>query len=245
MYEKVYISPSSQPANTYASGKTNEQVQCRRIALATVDALKRCGFDAKTNVKDGVDMYDRVRESNSWGADLHAPIHTNAFNKKLKGTRMFCSSLTGKGGKACQAILDELKPVVPGDSDGIKAANYYEITASKAPCAYIEAAFHDNAEQAQWIIDHVVDIAEAICKGICKHFGRKYVAPSGNPTSAKKEEPKKEEPKKETSKTENIYRVFNSSGKQVGAYSSESNAINEVKKQVKSGGSAKITYGPR
>ena len=175
MFEKIYVSPSSQPANTYAAGNTNEQEQCRRIALATVEALKRCGFDAMTNVKDGITMYDRVRESNAWGADLHLPEHTNAFNKKLKGTRMFCSSLTGEGGKACKAILDELKPVVPGESDGVQVADYYEITATKAPCAYVEAAFHDNAEQAKWIIDHVVDIAEAVCRGVCKHFGRKYV----------------------------------------------------------------------
>lgn len=242
MYEKIYVSPSSQPENTYAAGKTNEQAQCRRIALATVDALKRCGFDAKTNVKDGSTMYTRVRESNSWGADLHAPIHTNAFNKKLQGTRMFCASLTGKGGKACKAILDELKPVVPGESDGIKVEDFYEITASNAPCAYIEAGFHDNAEQAQWIIDHVVDIAEAICRGICKHFGRKYIAPNGE--VAPEEKPAEKPAEKPVAK-DYIYRVFNAAGKQVGAYANETNAMNAVKKQAKADGSAKVTYGPR
>lgn len=201
MAKKIYISPSSQPANTYAAGNTNEQEQCRLIALATVEALKRCGFESKTNVADGKTMYDRVRESNSWGADLHVPIHTNAFNKKLKGTRMFCSSLSGNGGKACKAILEELKPLVPGESDGVQVASYYEITATKAPCAYCEAAFHDNAEQAQWIIDHVVDIGEAICKGICNYYGVKYVA-----------EPKQDEPNEDTTEEKTVYRV------QVGAF---------------------------
>lgn len=205
MRKKIYISPSSQPSNTYASGKTNEQAQCRRIALATVEALKRCGFEAKTNVTDGKTMYDRVRESNSWSADLHVPIHTNAFNKKLMGTRMFCSSVSGEGNKACKAILDELKPVVPGESDGIKVDDFYEITASNAPCAYIEAGFHDNAEQAQWIIDHVVDIGEAICRGICNYYGVKYVhADSATVPKEKPEEP---------AEGKVIYRV------QVGAFS--------------------------
>lgn len=176
MSKRIYLSPSSQPANTYAAGSTNEQVQCRRIALAAVEALKRCGFEAKTNVTDGKTMYDRVRESNAWGADLHVPIHTNAFNGKLQGTRMFCSSLSGTGGKVCKAILKELAAVVPGDSDNVQTADFYEITATKAPCAYCEAAFHDNKEQAKWIIDHTEDIAEAICRGICAYYGVAYVA---------------------------------------------------------------------
>lgn len=56
--------------------------------------------------------------------------------------------------------------------------------------------------------------------------------------------PDTKEEQKPASNT-NIYRVFNSAGKQVGAYSVEANAFNEVKRQLKSGGSAKITYGPR
>lgn len=227
MSKKIYISPSSQPANIYAAGNTNEQEQCRRISLAIVDALKRCGFEAKTNTADKKTMYDRVRESNSWGADLHVPIHTNAFNKKLKGTRMFCSSTASNGGKACKAILDVLAPLVPGESDGIRAASYYEITATKAPCAYVEAAFHDNAEQAKWIIDHVVDIGEAICKGICNYYGVKYVA--------KANESAKEEVKTEVNEeTKAIYRV------QVGAFQSRNRADALAKKLKQKGYSAII-----
>lgn len=174
MTYKVYVSPSSQTENTYASGNTNEAVQCRRISVALVNALIRCGIDAKTNIDDGFTMYDRVKESNEWGADLHTPIHTNAFNTLLRGTRMFCFDLKGNGYQASRAILDELAPVVPGESDAIKSAEFYEIVHSKAPCAYVEAAFHDNVEQASWIISHIDAIAEAICKGICKYFGVEY-----------------------------------------------------------------------
>ena len=199
MAHKVYVSPSSQTENTYAVGNTNEAVQCRRIAVALVEALIRCGIDAMTNIDDGVTMYDRARESDAWGAELHVPVHTNAFNKILRGTRMFCYDLKGEGYKASKAIFDELAPVVPGDSDGIRAAGYYEIVASRAPCAYVEAAFHDHPEQAAWIISHIDPIAEAICKGICKYFGVAYVSP---------------EVEKET-----IYRV------QVGAYRNEEYAL--------------------
>lgn len=199
MAHKVYVSPSSQTENTYAAGNTNEAVQCRRIAVALVDALIRCGIEAMTNIDDGVTMYDRARESDAWGAELHVPVHTNAFDTLLRGTRMFCYDLKGEGYKASKAIFEELAPVVPGDSDGIRAAGYYEIVASRAPCAYVEAAFHDHPEQAAWIISHIDPIAEAICKGICKYFGVAYVSP---------------EVEKET-----IYRV------QVGAYRNEEYAL--------------------
>ena len=201
--KKIYFSPSSQPANTYAAGNTNEQEQCRRIAGFAEAAAKRCGFDVKVGM-DGT-MYTRTYDSNSWGADLHVPIHTNAFNGTMKGTRMFCSSTTGNGGKACKAIFDVLAPLVPGESDGISSASYYEISATKAPCAYVEAAFHDNAEQAKWIIDHAKEIGEAIVEGICNYYGVKYVKPNA-------ESAKEEKPTDGNAEAKKIYRV------QVGAF---------------------------
>lgn len=216
MAKKIYLSPSSQPENTYAVGNTNEQVQCRRIAAAARDALIRCGFEVKAGMEGT--MYTRARESNSWGADLHVPIHTNAWKGLLQGTRMFCHSVSGEGGKACKAILNVLAPLVPGDSDGVQSADFYEITATNAPCAYVEAAFHDHLEQAQWIIDHVVDIGEAICKGICDYYGVKYVAAANVPAQEEKPAEKPVAGKK------TIYRV------QVGAYEQKANADNMLKK---------------
>lgn len=177
MSRKIYISPSSQWENTYAAGNTNEAAQCRRIGLALSEALSRCGFEAMVGSENST-MYTRVAQSNVWGADLHVPVHTNAFNQTMMGTRLFCYDLTGEGYKASKAIFDCLAPVVPGESDGIRAVQYYEITRSNAPCAYVEAAFHDNEEQAQWIIDHVTEIAEAICKGICKYWNQPYQEPA-------------------------------------------------------------------
>lgn len=234
--EKVYVSPSSQTDNKYAVGDTTEAAQCRKIAKALVKALKRCGFDAMTNVIG--DMYARVKESNKWGANLHIPIHTNAHNKKVKGTRLFCFSKNGEGYKACKAIMAALAPITPGSSDSITVNKVmYENRVAKAPTAYVEVAFHDNAEEARWIIDHTEDIAEAICKGVCNYYGMKYVA------SVAAEPVKPEVPKAESK--EKLYRVFDKDGKQIGAYKEETNAFDQVKKQLKATGSVKITYGEK
>ena len=174
MAKKIYISPSSQTDNRYAYGNTNEAVQCRKIATALVTALKRCGFEAMTNVT--TDMYGHVKESNAWKADLHVPIHTNAHNGKTQGTRLFAYNTTGEGYKACKAIMATLSPITPGSSDNITARpGLYEVKSATAPTAYIEVAFHDNVEEAKWIIEHIEDIAEAICKGICNHYNVKYI----------------------------------------------------------------------
>ena len=178
---KVYLSPSDQVSNTYIVGNTNEAVQCREICQLTVEALKRCGIDAKTNTKNG--MGERVAESNAWGADLHVPVHTNGFDGSADGTLLMCYDLKGEGYKASKAIFDELAPISPGSDYAIQARpTLYEIRASNAPCAYVEVAFHDNKEECQWILDHKPEIAEALAKGICNYFGVHYVAPATQET---------------------------------------------------------------
>lgn len=176
MAKKIYISPSDQDANKYAVGNTNEMVQCQRISTALVKALKQCGFEAMDNQTDS--MEDRVYESNRWGADLHIPVHTNAFNGEVMGTRLMCLEFGGEGHKACKAIMETLAPITPGTSDSItERPGLYEVRCAKAYTVYVEVAFHDNETEARWIIDHVEDIAEAICKGVCNYYGYKYVAP--------------------------------------------------------------------
>lgn len=189
MSKKIYLSPSNQTDNRYAYGDTNEAAQCRRIASATEAALVRCGFEVKNG--DTGTMAGKVAESNAWGADLHICIHTNAANGKASGTRIFCSGLENEGGKAAKAVFDVLAPMTPGESENIKVRNdLYEITNTKAYCVYIEVDFHDVASVAQWIIEHVTEVGEAIAKGICNHYGVTYVTgepkkPTATPESGK------------------------------------------------------------
>ena len=106
MSKKIYLSPSNQNGNTYATGGTNEMAQCDKIAAAAAKALKRCGFDVMV-AKSGTLMQTRCPESDKFGADIHMPIHTNAFNGKYTGgTRVFC--LNSNGRKAAEAVKSAL-----------------------------------------------------------------------------------------------------------------------------------------
>ncbi len=171
---KVCLSPSNQEDNIYAYGNTTESVVCNKIANACYNALTRCGVD--TIVVHNYPLAQKCALSDNFGAELHVPIHTNAFNSKVSGTRMFCYVGGGKGYQACKAIAKYLFPLSIGESDNISAnTSLYEIRNVKAPTAYVECEFHDVPEVAKWIIEHVEELGEAIARGICDYLGVKYV----------------------------------------------------------------------
>ena len=175
MGHKIFISPSDQTANTYAGGGTTEAIQCGKIGIATKQALERCGFEVQ--LLQYATMAEKCAASDAFGAELHMPIHSNGFDGKVTGTRIFYHSDGGEGHKAAKAILATLGQVTPGSPDMVQAwPALYEIRVPKAPTAYIEADFHDVQEVADWSVDHTQDIAEAICEGVCDYFGVEYIA---------------------------------------------------------------------
>ena len=200
MAKKIYISPSNQHANTYATGNTNEKVQCHKIAKYCVEYLKKYGFDVMCTYND--DMYARVRESNKFGADMHVAIHTNATgtHNVTGGTQILLYSVDGERKKAGQAVYDRLAPLTPGKSAErlVAKPGFYECKEADGLTVYVEAEFHDTEIGSNFIIANVKPIGEAIAKGICDYYGvkEKIETPKEEP---KKEEPKKEEPKKEVS----------------------------------------------
>jgi N-acetylmuramoyl-L-alanine amidase len=179
MAKRIYLSPSEQPENVYAYGNTNEKVQCREIAAVVEEALKRNGFEVINATATSLSA--RCAEANKWGANLYVPIHTNAFNGKVSGTRIFCYSMSGESYKACKAVYDALAPITPGKSENItQRAELYEVKTPAAPTVYIEVDFHDVPDVAKWIIEHTREIGEAICKGICNYYGVTYKEKSAN-----------------------------------------------------------------
>ena len=179
---KVYLSPSDQTKNAYAYGSTNEAEQCGRIAEACRAALERSGVSVK--VGHMISMQQKCSESNAFGAELHVPIHTNAFNGSVMGTRMFCYN-TGKGMAACKAIFARVAPLSPGTSENIRVnAKLYEVRVPAAPTAYLECEFHDTVEGARWLVENTTAIGEAIAHGICDYFGVTFKAPE-QPAPAK------------------------------------------------------------
>lgn len=213
---KIYISPSNQTGNVYAFGNTNEQAQCEKIAAACALYLKRNGFNVLCTYNQ--DMYERVKESNEFNADLHVAIHTNAtVNHNITGgTQILLYKLTGENKKVGDAVLNRLAPLTPGSSAErlIEKPDFFEIRNATGITVYCECEFHDTVDGAKFIINHCVEIGESIARGICDYYG---ITP-------------KEEPNV-------LYRV------QVGAFSNRTNAETMMKKLQKAGFTGFIVKG--
>lgn len=217
MSTKIYLSPSNQDANIYAAGNTNEMIQCNKIAEAAKKYLEKHGFDVK-KAAQGQNMWTSINESNAWGAKLHVPIHTNAFNGTLTGgTLIMLHTASGNNLKAGTAILSQLAPVTPGKDYAIQERpTLAELNATKAIATYIECEFHDTVDGANFIINNTDKLGEAIAHGICDYFGVKWNDEDDN-----------------TSDT--FYRV------QVGAFSQKENAEKQLDKLKNEGYDAFIT----
>lgn len=212
MSKRIYLSPEDRASNVYAStalwnGRTtNEKEQMGRCADYMEIALKRCGFEV-INAQYG-NMYDRVAESNAWPADLHMAPHTNGFDGTVAGTRVHCypSEQSRKIGKLIQ---DRIAPLSPGTSERlVESDNLYELRATHMPAVLPEFGFHDNPEEAQWLIDNMEAIAEETVQAVCEYFEVPYIAPD------KPADPLAPEPEPENV----LYRV------QVGAFRIRENA---------------------
>lgn len=175
MAKKIFISPSDQFENTYAAGNTNEGEQMGLLAEKLAPILQRCGFDVK--IAHQARLAAKCYQSDAWGADLHLPLHSNAFNGTVTGTRVMCMrTVEGQlGYEYSKKIFKQLDAVTPGTSSNISAQpQLYEIHDPQAPTVYVEVDFHDVPMVANWIIHNLDVIADAIARGVCDCFGVEY-----------------------------------------------------------------------
>lgn len=166
---RIYLSPSNQYSNYYATGNTNEMEQCGKIAAATKEELKKLGFTVMVG-QPGDTMENRCSESDAFGADMHIPIHTNDFDGEyVGGTRVYILGKTEY--TPAEYMLDSLGSISPGEDDKIDyMPNLYEIFTPQAETVYLECEFHDTLDGAQWIENNTLSIAKAIANGVYSYY---------------------------------------------------------------------------
>lgn len=176
---KITLSPEDRESNTYYPGAlyqgrpTNECEQMRRLAdLLTVE-LTRCGFAVKN--QQGPGMYARVAEANKWPSDLHIALHTNGFDGTAAGTRVHCYP-SDKSRRIGKLIQDRIAPLSPGTGDKlVESTKLYELRATHMPAVLPEYGFHDNPEEAAWLVENIPVLAVETAKAVCEYFGVPYV----------------------------------------------------------------------
>jgi N-acetylmuramoyl-L-alanine amidase len=211
----VYISPSTQEHNIGADNYTSEERRCNQIADITIPILKKHGVLVYRN-KPTMSLTQVVSDSNSKKPEVHFAIHTNALNRKIRGCECFCHRYGGEGEKLARAVYSRIAKLTPTSDRGVKEGYkfyngkpMYETCYTNAPAALIEIAFHDNPEDAKWIINNIEKIGIAIAKGILDYFSVKY--------------------QEANEINEKYYRVIS------GSFKNKDNAENQIKRLKKAG----------
>ena len=199
----IYISPSTQENNIGAGSYGTEEKRMNLIADIVVQLLQYNHLKVYRNRME-MTLAQVVADSNSKNVDAHFAIHSNAGGGKARGSEVFYTS--PKGQKLASAVYKYIEPLTPTSDRGVKNhERLYELNKTDAVAALIEVAFHDNLEDANFIMNNIQAIAEGIAHGICDYFGVEFKLP---------EQPK---PLEDSDK---LYRV------QVGAFSKKENAEN-------------------
>lgn len=232
MAKKVFLSPSDHGVgqNVCLRKDCYEDKHTRPIAEVCAKYLKASGVEVMIGTANQ-SLSQRCKDSDNFGADLHVPIHTNAWSDpELRYLMFMFYADKAKYRKVFNAVAPEMEAVYPGNVKSVFAVrtDLTEIIKPAAVSLYCELGFHTNQKDCDEFIHNPEVVGKALAKGICKYFGVKFV-----------------EPKVEQPVATGLYRVFNSADKQVGAYAKEENAFAEVKRQLQTGGSAKITYGAK
>lgn len=162
---KVYLSPSSQTGNIGVGSYGTEAERMQQLSSKVKTKLQALGHTVYGS-DNSLDLTDRIAASNAAGVAVHIGLHSNAGGGTGPEVWYYTTSTNGK--RLAQCIIDEIEdvPNCP-PSRGIKASTaYQELKGTTAPAVIVEVAFHDNAIDANWIVNKMDSIAQAIADGI-------------------------------------------------------------------------------
>ena len=180
---KIYLSPENQKKGDELSFYVNERYQMELLANEVQKHLENersCDVtigDLTIGTNNTTDPAKRVKESNEGNFSLHVCIHSNALDGTATGPRVFYLNNDAEGAKLAQIVYGELfdlyKKSFPNaiKTDTKNSGNdYVELRETKATAILVETAFHDNVNDAHWIIDNMQVIAKTIGEGIFQYI---------------------------------------------------------------------------
>lgn len=182
MSKSVYLSPSIQEGNIGYGDYGTEEKRMNEVCDVTQKHLFRHGLTVFRNRPD-MTLKQVVADSNAKDPTIHFAIHSNAFNGKVRGSEIYCHRFGGEGERLARLVYDELESITPTKGRGVKEGKdhfglgkpLYELSATVAPAALIEVAFHDQPDDAKWILENIESIGIAIAKGILKYFDIEWI----------------------------------------------------------------------
>ena len=176
----IYLSPSNQYLNYGNSdaGYTTEMEIMNKIADVVQQNLTEKGVIVYRNVPSaGINAWNA--ESNYVKADFHLAIHSNASGTRLaRGIEIYVDKETSKALSIASVIYENLWQIYDGNDNplydrGIKYArgSLGEVNEDFLPCgSLIEVAYHDQYDDALWIMQNIENIGNNIANSIYSYY---------------------------------------------------------------------------
>mgnify|MGYP004641974851 FL=1 len=181
---KIFLSPSTQEGNLYVTGNS-EEYWMNRLADAMEPYLTASGIDFSRNSPNG-SASQSIRQSNGGNYDLHLALHSNGAPESLygqvRGSDIYYYPSSVEGKRAANLVAEAIKTIYP-DPNRVRALGTTaigEVRQTRAPSVFVELAYHDNPEDANWIISNLDPIARTIVLALTEYFNIPFRAPGEN-----------------------------------------------------------------
>ena len=169
----IYLSPSTQQANLYVTGGS-EEYHMNQLADRMEPYLRASGIGFTRNTPD-MTAVSSIRQSNAGNYDLHLALHSNAAPEgrygEVRGSEVYHYPGSVKGERAARDIAEGLRAIYPGTVSVKSTTRLGEVRQPKAPSVFIELAYHDNADDANWITENMDAIAANIVESLTRYCG--------------------------------------------------------------------------
>lgn len=178
----IFLSPSTQEGNLYVTGGS-EEYWMNQLADAMEPYLIASGIEYSRNSPGG-SAAQSIRQSNRGNYDLHVALHSNAAPPELSGqvagsdVYYYPSSVEGK--KAAELMAEALKAIYPNPNlvRALSTTRIGELRQTRAPSIFLELAYHDNRQDADWITRNLPLIARTIVLALTEYFGIPFREPN-------------------------------------------------------------------
>ena len=178
----IYLSPSTQEYNLYYDGHGSEEYYMNQIADAMAPYLTASGIEFTRNTPE-MTAASSIRASNEGNYDAHIALHSNAapvnLSGQLRGTDVYYYPDSLRSEEIAQTIASGLKALYPNPDDVTvrPTTSLGEVTRTRAPSVLIEFAYHDNPMDADWIRNHIDEIARNVVLSLTEYFKIPFVEP--------------------------------------------------------------------
>ncbi|MGN1004192.1 MAG: N-acetylmuramoyl-L-alanine amidase [Oscillospiraceae bacterium] len=177
----IYLSPSTQENNYYVTGGTEEQWM-NRLADAMEPYLTASGIQYVRNTPE-MTAASSIRASNAGNFDLHLALHSNAAPEGQYGTArgiiVYYYPGSTAGRRAAEIVAENLKAIypLPNNVRAVGTTAIGEVRLVRAPSVFIELGYHDNPDDATWIVNNLDAAARNIVLSLTEYFGLPFLEP--------------------------------------------------------------------